>query len=116
MQEIYAKYISQQADRAREREKARSAKPEKTVRIEPQVEKPVVSRRRATSDDSQPRRLISVPRLKFDKTFHMESALEFVVDCNRFVVQLSDRISELERATSILLSRIDELEKYYGLE
>jgi hypothetical protein len=70
--------------------------------------------RRLVNDE--PKKSILVPRLKYDKTFQTEAALEFVLECNRFMQQLSDRISELERAVSILLARIVELEVYYGLE
>jgi hypothetical protein len=84
-------------------------KPERSIRSEPPP-----GRRRQVSQE--PTKSILIPRLKYDNTFHAEAALEFVIECNRFVQQLSDRISELERAVSVLHARIVELEVYYDLE
>lgn len=54
---------------------------------------------------------ITIPRLKYDSTFDMKNALNILKECNDFVLKVSDRLSELERAISIMAFKIAELEK-----
>lgn len=68
-------------------------------------------------DNPEPRFIpgVTIPRLKYDATFNTKKALDFITTCNKFIWELSERISEMERALTILNRKLDEIEQYYGL-
>jgi hypothetical protein len=76
---------------------------------------PVVTRRRLGGDE-RVRKVVVVPRLRFDRQCEGEAMVGFLTECNRFVWELSERIGEMERAVSILYARIVELERFYQLD
>jgi hypothetical protein len=112
MMAVYTQYLADKEERAKAREKTERKKVEKPVRIEPVERISAISRRKP---DGTPKKVFLIPRLKNDKTFSMQPALDFLVECNRFVNDMSDRFTEMERAVSVLNARIDELEVFYGL-
>ncbi|KAH0790617.1 hypothetical protein GPJ56_005472 [Histomonas meleagridis] len=56
---------------------------------------------------------IEIPRLIYDETFDPTAATQFLVTANKFVLEVSERLSEMERAVSIMSRRLAELEKIY---
>lgn len=56
---------------------------------------------------------VLIPRLKLDKSFDLKEALNVIQRCNEFVIQVTEKISELERAVSIMSFKIAELSKLY---
>lgn len=54
---------------------------------------------------------VTLPRLKYDESFDMKKALDILQECNNFVLMVSDRLTEMERALSIMTFKIAELEK-----
>lgn len=55
-----------------------------------------------------------IPRLVLDESFSLPVALEFLQKCNQFVWEISDRLTEMERALTIINRKLDEIEVFYG--
>lgn len=74
------------------------------------------------SDDSEPEPLVNISNFpKFAKCVpstveDFSSAVRFINNCNEILWKMSERVSELERAVSILLVRITEAEKKFGIK
>ncbi|OHT03104.1 hypothetical protein TRFO_06742 [Tritrichomonas foetus] len=73
----------------------------------PEMISPSLVKNRATCE-------VTIPRLKYDSTFNVKSALATLESCNKFVITVSQRLEELERALSIMSIKVSELEKFYG--
>lgn len=76
----------------------------------------VGSRSNISSVDDQRNRAgneVVVPRLTFDSTFNVKQSLDILQKCNAFVLDVSNKLTELERAVSIMAYKISELEQYY---
>lgn len=54
---------------------------------------------------------VIIPRLKYDVSFDMKNALDVLQKCNQFVLDVSEKLTEMERALSIMAFKIAELEK-----
>jgi hypothetical protein len=117
MQAIWKQHMETRAESKEESEPSdeKEEKPKRQERTrQPASDRPAERpTRRKQSSEEKARRVVIVPRLRMERPFPLEEAVEFLRDCNQFVRLLSERIAEMEKAITILLTRIKELDKAY---
>ncbi|KAH0796060.1 hypothetical protein GPJ56_000128 [Histomonas meleagridis] len=76
--------------------------------------KKVATPSRIKVQHSEPKgKKVEIPRLIYDDTFDATKAVNFLKIANNFVLEVSERINEMERAVSIMSLRLAELENLY---
>jgi hypothetical protein len=119
MTDVYAKYLDEvsQAEARKEADKKKRSTVDETDSTESPERSSAYAHRTLSlakkRQEERAKKVIVIPRLRYDQTFDVAQVIDFLKDCNDFVLQLSDRLSEMERAVCILMARIGELEEYY---
>jgi hypothetical protein len=119
MTDVYSKFLDDvsQAEARKESEKKKRNVTEETESADSTDKSAGYVHRTLSVQRKKPeervRKVIMIPRLRYDQTFDVVLVVNFLKECNDFILQLSDRLMEMERAVCVLMARIGELEEYY---